>query len=80
MLDRPKRTGPVTIDELMEVAESAFAKAREENRRLGIPNGFERDGKLLWELPDGTITDVNPFARVEGRPPGIGGEGAPEGV
>jgi hypothetical protein len=50
------------MDELIEVADTAFAKAREENRRLGIPNGFEQDGKLLWELPDGTITDVNPFA------------------
>lgn len=63
MLDRPKRTGPVTLEELMEVAETAFAKAREENRRLGIPNGVEQDGKLLWELPDGTTTEVNPFAK-----------------
>ena len=62
-----KETGidrsPVTFEEIDRIGDTAFAKAREENRRMGIPNGFVRDGKKLWELPDGTVTDVNPFVQ-----------------
>jgi hypothetical protein len=41
----------------------AALRAQAENRALGIPNSFTRDGKLYYELPDGTITQENPFEK-----------------
>jgi hypothetical protein len=35
-------------------ARTPFAR-REENRRPGLPNVDGRDGKLIFEMPDGTI-------------------------
>ena len=49
--------------ELQRIGTRAVRRAREENRRLGIPNAFTRDGKLYFELPDGTITQDNPFEK-----------------
>jgi hypothetical protein len=34
--------------------------AQEENRRLGIPNVYVLNGKLVWQLPDGTVTSTKP--------------------
>jgi hypothetical protein len=34
--------------------------AQEENRRLGIPNVYVLNGKLVWQLPDGTVISVKP--------------------
>jgi len=45
------------------IGERAVRKAREENRRLGIPNTTSKKGKLYWEMPDGTITTENPFKK-----------------
>lgn len=39
-------------------------KAREENRRLGIPNVSVRDGRVIEELPDGSVHPVDD-ARAE---------------
>ena len=36
-------------------------RAQEENRRLGIPNAYSRNGTLHFELPDGSITQEDPF-------------------
>ena len=36
-------------------------RAQEENRRLGIPNAYSRNGTLYFELLDGSITQENPF-------------------
>ena len=33
----------------------------DENRRLGIPSAFEFRGRLVFEMPDGTLTTENPF-------------------
>lgn len=42
-----------------EVFRDAVRAAREENRRLGIPNvQVEEDGRLTEELPDGTIRPI----------------------
>ena len=40
--------------------EPAVRAAREENRRLGIPNVFSLNGRLCWELPNGEITFEDP--------------------
>ena len=41
--------------EFIRIGRNAVRKAREENRRLGLPNVDGRDGKLIFEMPDGTI-------------------------
>lgn len=41
--------------ELERIGKNAVRKAREENRRLGLPNVDGRDGKLIFEMPDGEI-------------------------
>jgi len=45
---------------ILEIANKAVAAAKEENKRLGIPNTFWRNGKVYYELPNGEITDVRP--------------------
>ena len=43
--------------QLRRIGKRAVQKAREENRRLGIPNVFSRDGKIYYELPSGEIVE-----------------------
>lgn len=47
--------------ELKRIGTEAAREAQEENRRLGIPNAYSRNGTLYFELPDGTITQEDPF-------------------
>ena len=35
-------------------------KAIEQTRKAGLPVSFSRNGKLYFEMPDGTITDQEP--------------------
>jgi hypothetical protein len=41
--------------EFQRIGNNAVRKAQEENRRLGIPNVYGRDGKIIFEMPDGEI-------------------------
>jgi hypothetical protein len=41
--------------EFVRIGQNAVRKAREESRRLGLPNVDGRDGKLIFEMPDGEI-------------------------
>lgn len=52
--------------ELKQIGTRAAREAQEENRRLGIPNAYSRNGTLYFELPDGTITQEDPFVEEEG--------------
>jgi hypothetical protein len=45
---------------LYRIISEAVHIAQEENRRKGIPNVYSLNGKLVWQLPDGTVTSVNP--------------------
>ena len=49
--------------EFTRIGNDAVRAAREENRRLGIPNVFSLNGRLCWELPDGEITFEDPDAK-----------------
>jgi hypothetical protein len=40
---------------ITRIGRNAVRRAREENRRLGLPNVDGRDGELIFEMPDGTI-------------------------
>ncbi|MBM3318161.1 MAG: hypothetical protein FJY75_09975 [Candidatus Eisenbacteria bacterium] len=42
------------------IFQRAVRKAQEENRRLGIPNVYEGDDKLIFELPNGELTTIDP--------------------
>lgn len=39
----------------------AVHKTQEENRKLGIPNTYSFNGKIYFEMPDGTITIKSPW-------------------
>lgn len=41
--------------EFQRIGNKAVRKAQEENRRLGIPNVYGRDGKIYYEMPNGEI-------------------------
>ena len=49
------------FDEIERIGTNAVERAQEENRRLGIPNAYSRNGTLYFELPDGSITQEDPF-------------------
>ena len=46
---------------ILAIANKAVYEAQEENRRLGIANVYSLNGTLVWQLPDGSITDKNPM-------------------
>lgn len=46
---------------LTRIASRAVRKAQEENRKNGIPNFYIINGKHIWQMPDGSFTDKNPF-------------------
>lgn len=46
---------------LLAIANRAVRKAQDENRRRGIPNVYEINGTLVWQLPDGSITATDPM-------------------
>ena len=41
--------------EFQRIGNKAVRKAQAENRRLGLPNIYSRDKKLIYEMPDGKI-------------------------
>jgi len=47
--------------ELQRIGNRAVREAQEESRRLGVPNVYSLNGKVYYELPNGEITDKNPF-------------------
>jgi hypothetical protein len=40
---------------------AAMNEEKKNNRKLGIPAAFMHNGKILYELPDGTITPESPW-------------------
>ncbi len=51
--------------EFKRIGNRAIRKAQAENRRLGIPNVFSRNGIIYYELPNGDITRENPFKALK---------------
>ena len=45
---------------ILSIANKAVYAAQEENRRLGIPNVYSLNGTIVWQMPDGSVTTVNP--------------------
>lgn len=50
--------------ELLRIGRRAVRRAQEESRRLGVPNVYAHNGTLLYELPNGELTTVDPFERA----------------
>lgn len=48
---------------ITRIGNRAVKKAQEENRRKGLPNVYSRNGKVIFELPDGTITEHYDFKK-----------------
>ena len=46
---------------VLRIANRAVKKAQEENRRMGLPNVYVKNGKIVYELPDGTLSMVSPL-------------------
>jgi predicted secreted protein len=41
--------------EFVRIGNRAARHAQEENHRLGLPNIYSRNGKIIYEMPDGEI-------------------------
>lgn len=39
----------------------AVRAAQEESRTLGVPNVYSRNGKIYYELPNGELTEKDPY-------------------
>ncbi len=49
---------PETYERLLEferIGNRAIRQAQEENHRLGLPNIYSRNGKIIYEMPNGEI-------------------------
>ena len=49
------------VFQIVKIGNRAVHEAQEANRKLGIPNVYGRNGKVYFELPDGTITTESPW-------------------
>jgi hypothetical protein len=41
--------------EFQRIGNRAVRQAQEENHRLGLPNIYSRNGKIIYEMPNGEI-------------------------
>jgi len=53
------------VVQFTKIGNEAVHKAQEENRKLGIPSVYGRNGKVYFELPDGTITTESPWDSIK---------------
>ena len=52
---------------LLSIFNRAVRKAQDENRRNGVPNVYVVNGTIVWQLPDGSITTVDPLRQSPGQ-------------
>ena len=52
---------PEIVEKLTRLGNTSVHLAQEENRRKGIPNVYCINDKIVWQLPDGSITDKDPL-------------------
>lgn len=48
-------------DKITYLGNLAVREAQEENRKNGVPNVYSLNGKIVWQMPDGTITEKSPL-------------------
>jgi hypothetical protein len=49
------------FDEITCIGNRAVRETQEDNRRRGIPNVYSINSVLYWELPDGTLSQSDPY-------------------
>ncbi len=57
-MKRKTKLKPETYERLLEferIGNRAVSQAQEENHRLGLPNIYSRNGKIIYEMPNGEI-------------------------
>lgn len=47
--------------EFQRIGSRAVRRAQQRNRELGIPNSYSRNGRIYFELPNGELTEVDPY-------------------
>ncbi|GAA3977621.1 hypothetical protein [Hymenobacter antarcticus] len=52
------------IEEVQRIGQNAVIKAQENLRRKGIPLCFSRNGRIYYEMPDGSIQTENPYPEL----------------
>ena len=55
--------------EYKRIGNRAVKEVQLENKKLGIPNVYSRNGKLYYELPNGKITEKDPFLSLHYKSP-----------
>jgi len=50
----------IKLAEILRIANKAVAKAKEENKKFGIPDTFGKNGKVYYVLENGEITSTPP--------------------
>jgi len=50
--------------EIMRIANRAVRKAQERNRKLNIPNVYDYNGTLYYELPNGKLSLSDPYIEI----------------
>jgi hypothetical protein len=51
----------VKMMEFKRIGNEAVKRARNANKKNGIPNVFSRNGIIYYEMPNGAITMESPF-------------------
>ena len=49
--------------EFLRIGNRAVKRAQEENRKKGIPNVYDFNGYLYYELPNGELTKEDPLSQ-----------------
>lgn len=49
--------------EIEKIGNEAIKTVKNENRKMGIPLVFSRNGEIYYELPDGSVTKESPFRK-----------------
>ena len=49
----------------LRIGNRAVKRAQEENRKKGIPNVYDFNGHLYYELPNGELTKEDPYCISE---------------
>lgn len=51
--------------DIERIGNEGVTAAKNENRRKGIASVYSINGRMLYELPDGTITTSSPFKNID---------------
>lgn len=50
-----------TMNKITYLGNLAVRKAQEKKRKKGVPNVYSLNGKIVWQMSDGTITEKSPL-------------------